>query len=182
MTVSEITSEAWRIKANVDGNSLMFKIDSGADVTAILENLYQSGNFLPLESTALKLQGPRRRPIEVKGKMFVTISIDKVTQQDVFVVPNLEEPLLGRPAIEKLDILQVKANVCSLAKSRLDPYTEYKDRFEGLGEFNQQYKIELTEDTKPYALSTPRRIPIPQISLVEKELKSMESKRSYLQI
>ena len=177
LTVSEITSEAWRIKAIVDGNSLMFKIDSGADVTAIPANLYHSGNFSPLEPTALKLQGPRRSPIEVKEKMLTTISIkDKVTQQEVFVVPNIEEPLLGRPAIEKLNVLQVKANVCSLAKSRLDPYTEYKDLFEGLGEFKEQYKIELTEDAKPYALSTPRRIPIPQMPLVEKELKSMESK------
>ena len=151
LTVSEVTSEAWRIKAIVDGNSLMFKIDSGADVTAIPENLYQSGNFSPLEPTALKLQGPRKSPIEVKGKMLTTISIkDKGSQQEVWVVPNLEEPLLGRPAIEKLDVLQVKANVCSLAKSRLDLYTEYKDLFEGLGEFKEQYKIELTEDAKPY--------------------------------
>ena len=47
--------------------------------------------------------------------------------------------------------------------------------FRGLGTIEGEYEIVLTKDAKPYALATPRRIPLPLMKKVEDELKCMES-------
>ena len=47
--------------------------------------------------------------------------------------------------------------------------------FRGLGTIEGEYEIVLTKDAKPYALATPRRIPLPLKSQVEEELKHMEA-------
>ena len=48
------------------------------------------------------------------------------------------------------------------------------DLFQGLGTIEGEYTIVLKADAKPYALATPRRIPIPLKSSVEQELKRMQ--------
>ena len=47
--------------------------------------------------------------------------------------------------------------------------------FEGLGKLEGEYKIELMEGAKPYALTTPRRIAIPLLPQVKAELERMEA-------
>ena len=47
-----------------------------------------------------------------------------------------------------------------------------RERFStGLGKIQQAYTIQLQEDAKPYALSTPHRIPIPLMGAVKEELR-----------
>ena len=47
--------------------------------------------------------------------------------------------------------------------------------FKGLGNLGEKYRIELKSEAKPYALTTPRRIPLPLRSKVQAELKRMET-------
>jgi len=51
---------------------------------------------------------------------------------------------------------------------------QHPELFQGLGTIEGEYNIVLKHDTKPYALSTPRRVPIPLKSSVERELKRMQ--------
>ena len=46
--------------------------------------------------------------------------------------------------------------------------------FEELGKLGGEYKIELMEGAKPYALTTPRWVAIPLLPQVKAELESME--------
>ena len=52
---------------------------------------------------------------------------------------------------------------------------QYPLLFEGLGKLEGEYKIELMEGAKPYALTTPRRIAIPLLPQVKAELERMEA-------
>ena len=182
ISLSKLSSpNPWRVKASLSGQELEFKIDSGADVTAIPEKEY-SERLGAVETTQGDLLGPSRSPITVTGKFYSDIIVDNaLTSQEIYVVPGLEEPLLGRAAIQDLKLLQVnpKVNMCSMyekkREAKLNPHEEFPELFTGLGELKDDYKIELMDNAKPYALTTPRRIAIPQIPLVEQELKRMEA-------
>lgn len=52
---------------------------------------------------------------------------------------------------------------------------QYPLLFEGLGKLEAEYKIELMEGAKPYALTTPRRITISLLPQVKAELERMEA-------
>lgn len=52
---------------------------------------------------------------------------------------------------------------------------QYPLLFEGLGKLEGEYKIELMEGAKPYALTTPRLIAIPLLPQVKAELERMEA-------
>ena len=47
--------------------------------------------------------------------------------------------------------------------------------FNTLGKIKGDYTIKLQNEAKPFALTTPQRVPIPLLKLVKEELKHMES-------
>ena len=51
---------------------------------------------------------------------------------------------------------------------------KYPKLFTGLGNMGVEYSIKLRPNAKPYALSTPRNIPLPLRSKVKEELTKME--------
>ena len=46
--------------------------------------------------------------------------------------------------------------------------------FKGLGKLKDNYVIKLRENATPYALTTPRRVPLPLLPKVKEELQRME--------
>ena len=81
-------------------------------------------------------------------------------------------PLLGRPAIESLGLVQRIESISS--NSDCIP-VQYLLLFERLGKLEGEYNIELMEGAKPYALTTPRQIAIPLLPQVKAELERMEA-------
>ena len=53
--------------------------------------------------------------------------------------------------------------------------SQYPSLFTGLGTFEQEYKIKLNPNAKPFILSAPRNIPLPLRTKVQMELKCIES-------
>ena len=51
----------------------------------------------------------------------------------------------------------------------------YPSLFKGLGTITGEYHISLQDGAKPFAISTPRRIPLPLIPKVKQELERMEA-------
>ena len=90
------------------------------------------------------------------------------TSQHIYVVPGLRMPLLGRPAIESLGLVQRIESISS--NSDCIP-VQYPLLFEGLEKLEGEYKIELMEGAKPYALTTLRRIAIPLLPQVRLSLR-----------
>ena len=87
----------------------------------------------------------------------------------VYVVKKLQQNLLGLPAIRSLNIL---VQVDAIAKSIPE---QYPDVFSGLGTFPETYQVKLKPDAEPFALFTPRNVPIPLQPKVQEELSRMES-------
>ena len=175
-TISSISVQprGWMIDILVNNISTEMKIDTGADVTVIAEPLYRArfASTSTLQSTNVKLTGPGRNQLKVKGKFRACVTChDRSTQQDVFVVQGLTRSLLGRPAIEQLEILK------RIQSMTIDPPAEIQAKFpklfEGLGKLEGEYEIQLKENATPSALATPRRIPIPLMEAVEQELQRM---------
>ncbi|KAI4881647.1 hypothetical protein NFI96_006235, partial [Prochilodus magdalenae] len=165
--------EPWLITLKVNEDTAVLKIDTGADVTVLSEEIFRKGQFPQLQSTKKVLQGPGRTPITVRGKFTTSIRTDnKSTTEEVYVVPELKCNLLGRPAIQALGLVARVDTVALDSRERVKE--QFHKLFKGLGKMEGDYKIELRADAKPFSISTPRRIPLPFMPQVKKELSRME--------
>lgn len=59
-------------------------------------------------------------------------------------------------------------------QSKVDVFGRFGKMFEGLGIFAEEYTIKLQEDARPYAIYTPRSVPIPLRQKTKEELERME--------
>ncbi len=162
-------SNPWMVNVLVNGKVQNFKLDTGADVSVMSYADFQKIN-LSLEATKKRLFGPNKSQLDVAGVFSADLRKgDKSSVQEVYVVPGLTQPLLGRPAIEALELL-VRADSITVE----DVKKQYPKLFDGLGTFEGEYDIVLKEDAKPVALYAPRRVAIPLLGKVKEELRKME--------
>ena len=144
------------------------------DTAMQLENLVQTGHQSRSDShlrahlswpwrtetdtSKESLYGPSRRLLQVIGQFEgKCMHGNNTTTQTVYVVSGLKTNLLGLPAITALNLA-----------TRVDATTEtpsvmqmYPSVFQGLGNLGEEYTIKIKPGAKPYALFTPRNIPLP---------------------
>ncbi|KAI3380790.1 hypothetical protein SNEBB_010510, partial [Seison nebaliae] len=166
-------STPWLAKVQV-GNSgeLTFTIDSGADVTCIPEDCY-TPSMGKLEKVDIPVLSAAGEPLKVIGKTKVLLSYDnQTTNSVVFVIRGLHRSLLGRPELESLCVIRrVHAVQCG---DNGDPWKgKYPTLFSGLGTLPGEYSIQVSPNAEPFSVSVPRRVPIPLLPAVEKQIKSM---------
>ena len=150
---------------------MQLHIDTGAEVTVVTEEIWKAVGQPPLAHADRKLRGPDSHLIQAQGTFVATMQLDKQeTKEEVFVVKDLAKPLLGRPAIEALNLMQ---RIASIEQS-LNPKQQFPSLFQGLGKLEGDYMIRLQDNAEPYAISTPRRVAIPLQKLVKQELERME--------
>ena len=97
----------------------------------------------------------------------------KESTQEIYVVENLKEPLLGRPAIDALNLVQKVDTIHCEDSRRIEQEVKkmYPYLFKGLeGEFS----IKLTPSSAPYAVTTPRRVALLLMPKVKEKLQRME--------
>ena len=163
--------DPWVVEVSVGlvSSPIAFLVDSGADITCINENQYNStmGKLVPVNKL---ITGPSGSSLEVIGKTNVELSFKSNSCfSDIYVVRNLSRALLGRPTLEPLNIVQRLASVSSS-----NPWVcKYPNVFQGLGKMPGIYKIKLLEDAEPYSVCTPRRVAIPLLTKVKNELTKM---------
>ncbi|XP_064468421.1 uncharacterized protein K02A2.6-like [Ornithodoros turicata] len=168
------TTDPWFITARVQETDIRFKVDTGADVTAIPASALPPKDLSCVTRPTKVLYGPGRSKIDTVGQLKVDITWNgRTTRQDVFVVRHLQHTLLGRPAIQSLNVLPQILAVEESSTS--DPIaSKYKKLFGPLGHMNTAYDIKLVAGAKPHAVNYPRRVPIPLLPSVQAELKRME--------
>lgn len=89
------SSSLWYISLRIQNENIWFKIDTGAVVTLIPEDIFLKMEKFPLQNTAKRLFGPRQKRLNVVGKFTDSISSDsKSVQEDIFVVRGLTRCLL----------------------------------------------------------------------------------------
>ncbi|XP_063077523.1 uncharacterized protein K02A2.6-like [Engraulis encrasicolus] len=170
--VSTGRKPAWTKTLKVNGQALTFKLDTGADATVIPSAAYSERLHGPLTKASIPLCGPSNEPLQVRGQFNAVMTYkDRTTVQPVYVVQKLATPLLGLPAISDLKLIHV---VDSVVESENDMKKQYSEVFTGLGCLTGEYKIKLKDNVKPFALSLPRRVPLPLHDKVKEELQRME--------
>lgn len=169
-TITDKNATVWSTTITVAGQQVAFKVDTGAEVTALSETSWKSMGARPVLQKAKRvLCGPDRQPLKVVGEMTVKLSLKaKSCTHTVYVVRGLQNNLLGLPAVRDLGLIQ---NIESVND---DITSQYPELFTGLGTFKEEYKIQLKPDAQPFALHTSRNVPLTMKKKVEKELECME--------
>ena len=85
------------------------------------------------------------------------LSGKKSSTETVFVICGLRNNLLGLPANKSLQLVCLVDTLCS----KQDIQQRFPKVLNGLVTLGEPYVIKLKADAKPYALFTPRSIPIP---------------------
>ena len=172
-TITSGQQTAWRVKIRVGSQDTTFKIDTGAEVTAVSEESFRKLKGKDLKEPSRLLYGPGRQPLNVLGHFTESLHYkQKSSVQKIFVVKGLRTNLLGLPAITSLDLaarVDTTIDYSSLVKE------SFPNIFQGLGNLGEPYEIQLKPDAKLWALYTPRTIPLPLRSKVQEELSRMES-------
>ena len=99
------------------------------------------------------------------------------SKQQVFVVNGLRSNLLGLPAITALNLARRLDKIMTETTPPPSPTSSYKERFkgifQGLGNQGEEYTIRLKPGATPFALFTPRRVPLPLREKVAEELREL---------
>ena len=171
--VGDTMDTCWTATVTLNGKDVIFKLDTGAEVTAITEETYQMLNA-ELTPPCKKLYGPSQVPLLVKGHFQEQFTYQgKQTIQSVYVINTLKRNLLGLPTITALNLaVRVEAIMqctnCAVAD-------KFPSIFQGLGNFGESYTIRLKPGEKPHAIYTPRHVAMPLRSKVKQELDRIES-------
>lgn len=175
-TLTDNDTKGWISTITINGKQLPFKLDTGAEVTAISKNTWKELGEPALKSPDKHLFGPAQQQLVVKGHFTCHLSHNgREAQQQIFVVDNLKTNLLGLPAIIALN-LAAKTEAIETSSTQCSHWqTRFPKVFQGLGTLAKEYEIRLRPDAKPHAIFTPRHIPLPLRPQVEDELKRMET-------
>ena len=180
-TVTDEHSSAWFATVKLNERETKFKLDTGAEVTAISEETYLSIQRPQLSASEKVLYGPSRQPLKTRGQFWETIAHQgKVVQQRVFVIDGLKTNLLGLPAISALG-LAVRVDAAesdspnATAEIPADVMQQFPSVFQGLGNLGEEYEICLKPDATPHSLFAPRHVPLPLRPKVKTELDRMET-------
>ena len=124
---------------------MTFKIDKGAEVTAVTElALTQLGN-VSLHPATKTLCGPDRKSLKVLDQTSATLShCGKTCIHDIFIVDKLKHNLLGL-LIKDLNIL---AMINHMSSSYADVINRFPSVFTGLGTLSSEFEIQLKSDAK----------------------------------
>ena len=163
----------WTSTLQIAGKDIRFKLDTGAEVTAVSEATYRQLKRVRLQKAHRPLLGPAGQPLKVMGQFTkkVTHTKSKASSNEVvYVFRGLKNNLLGFPAIQNLRLIQrVDSVSMDVIKQR------FAKVFEGLGKLGEEYTIKLKEGATPYSLYTPRKVPLPLRNRVKEELEKMEA-------
>ena len=101
---------------------LPFKIDTGADVTAISEEGYKriKGKGGKLVKPSKLLRGPSNQPLPVVGEFIGSLAYEgRSEKHQIFVVKGLKNNLLGLPAIRSMGLVVRVNEVTSSYKDKI---------------------------------------------------------------
>ena len=180
MDVCEVQSNAtespWIATVLVDKKPVNFKLDSGADVTVVPYNTCLNIDVkIQLKPTDKVPLGPCNYRMNCKREFTVTLAYNQnSTKETVYVIESLARPLLSRSAAVKLNLI---SRLCELTTDeyKAKVMRDYPQLFEGLGTMKDKYTIKLKDDAKPFALTVPRKVPMPPYEETKHEIERMWS-------
>ncbi|GBN97820.1 hypothetical protein AVEN_212559-1 [Araneus ventricosus] len=145
------------------------KNKTNIDWTVTVQNVFQNAKLEPPDKI---LCGPDRNPLKTLGKFKTNIEYKgKRCTEEIYVISNLQTCLLGKPALFSLGL---GPNLNSIYQiSAADPKAKFPELFKGLGVMKGCYSIKLKPGAIPFAITCPRRVPIPLLKQTKAELERM---------
>ncbi|GBM99266.1 hypothetical protein AVEN_272121-1 [Araneus ventricosus] len=167
------TNIDWTVTVQVNHKNIKFKIHSGADHTVLPANVFQNVfQYAKLEPPDKILCGPDRNPLKTLGKFKTNILYKgKNCTEEIYVISNLQTCLLGKPALFSLGMGPNLNSICQI--SAADPKAKFPKLLKGLGVMKGCYYIKLKPGAIPFAITSPRLVPIPLLKQTEAELEKM---------
>ena len=171
----------WHIKLHSGNDVLTWCIDTGAQVSVIPHSVYKPA-YGKLSAPDRELLGAGDTTLDTVGYVEMHLSHgNTLVKEKVYVVRGTTKPLLGVPAIRNLGLIhqipgtytirtvQLKTPASCL-RLKEDFVRAYPKLFTGLGQLKGEHTIRLKEDAKPFCLTSPRRVPLPLLGRLEKEI------------
>ncbi|GBL95553.1 hypothetical protein AVEN_54150-1 [Araneus ventricosus] len=161
------------VTVQVNHKNIKFKIDSGADHTILPANVFQNVfKNSKLELPDKILCGPDRNPLKTLGKFKANIEYKrKSCTEEIHVISNLQTCLLGKPALFSLGLDPNLNSICQISATA--PKAKFPELFKGLEVMKGCYSIKLKPGAIPFAITSPRRVPIPLLNQTKAKLKRM---------
>ncbi|UYV78507.1 hypothetical protein LAZ67_16001812 [Cordylochernes scorpioides] len=162
----------WTAEIQVNGKKVKFKLDSQADVTCVPLCLFKKiMGQQRLVKSDINLRAAEFSELQTVGMFISTLRNGNYEiKEKIYVIRRLSEPLLSRRACELLNL----ARRIEVVATRINPIKEFPEVFEGLGQIGNPYEIKLKPGAKPYAVHTPRRVPIPLMEKLRTILEEFE--------
>ena len=177
--LDSVSQSPWKADIQVNDQVVNFKLDSGADVFVLPASVYDSLKpSVKLEPTNKVLKkkyywGPCNYKPNCIGKFQAKLTANqKCIHNEIYVVKGSERPLPSRYASQSLNLIN-KVDAISSEEYKNNIVNQYPDLFKGLGEIEGEYKINLVENSIPFALTTPRKVPLPLLSKTKNETNSL---------
>ncbi|UYV67556.1 K02A2.6-like, partial [Cordylochernes scorpioides] len=162
----------WTAEIQVNGKKVKFKLDSQADVTCVPLCLFKKiMGQQRLVKSDINLRAAEFSELQTVGMFISTLRNGNYEiKEKIYVIRRLSEPLLSRRACELLNL----ARRIEVVATRINPIKEFPEVFEGLGQIGNPYEIKLKPGAKPYAVHTPRRVPIPLMEKLKTRLEELD--------
>jgi len=104
--VTTIRGTPWISTRTLEGKSLIFKLDTGAKVSAISEKAFHILTGMKLQKPSIVVYRPACQPLEVLGQFTGKLrSRTDVHTMTIFVVRGLQNNLVGLSAIQGLRLV-----------------------------------------------------------------------------
>ena len=152
----EPQSSAWFITLTLNGHDTNFKIDTGAEVTAISEEMYEQIQAPEISAPSKTLHGPSRQPLRTLGQFPGTLSHKgKTTVQPIFVVSGLKTNLIGMPAITTLALaMRIDSTETNTTMNNQPNYFKtFPNLFKDLGIWENPMRFASSQDLYPIVFS-----------------------------
>ncbi|GBM12909.1 hypothetical protein AVEN_114978-1 [Araneus ventricosus] len=147
-----------------------YRIASGLSTrTGNEQNVFQNANLEPPDKI---LCGPDKNPLKILGKFKTNIEYKgKSCTEAVYVISNLQTCLFGKTCTIFSWFGSKFEFFCQI--SAVDPKAKFPELFKGLGVMKGCYSIKSKPGANPFAITSPRRVPIPLLKQTKAELGRM---------
>ncbi|CAI6376903.1 unnamed protein product [Macrosiphum euphorbiae] len=171
----------WYEELQVQGKMIQFKLDTGAEANVIPLSVLNAVGLTPITVNRCKekLVNYSGTDINALGKINLLCKIKSNDEQylEFFVVNNENcVPILGLNSCVELKLIN-RVDICQLNPDKFnlecEIYKKFKDIFHGVGNFKQNYNLELKSDAKPVT-HAPRKFAISLLDQLKNELNKLE--------
>lgn len=177
-------STIWSEVLIINGEAVLFKVDTGSEVNIISRELFErvcsEGEKKKIVKCSAVLEAFGGMKIKPSGKICIRCRYtDKLVDLEILVVDINVKPIIGLPTCYELGLIKRAQSIVVNNKDKF--INDNLDVFEGLGTFQEKCRITLNKDSKPVAMPC-RRIPLIIKDRLINTLKNLESKQIIVKV